>query len=118
MTFGKSLELLAGSDVPFSRLVDDLPEVHLVTRDVRTPWDLKGAVMRHVASVAAPGKLVLLDGVKVVENDRWVLVIPAPDEPLCRIWAEGPTVADAEDLADRYARIVEDVVTQGAEATS
>jgi mannose-1-phosphate guanylyltransferase/phosphomannomutase len=74
--------------------------------------------MRHVASVAGPGRLVLLDGVKVVENDRWALVIPAPDEPLSRIWAEGPSLADAEALADRYARIVEDVVARGAEQTT
>jgi mannose-1-phosphate guanylyltransferase/phosphomannomutase len=86
-----------------------------VTRDVRTPWELKGAVMRHVASVAAPGRLVLLDGVKIVEKDRWALVIPAPDEPVSRIWAEAPTRAEADDLADRYARIVEDVVAEGAE---
>ena len=118
MTFCKALELLATATVPFSQVMDGLPAVNLVTRDVRTPWELKGAVMRHVASVASPGKLVLLDGVKVVENDRWALVIPAPDEPLCRIWAEGPSVTDAEELADRYAQIVEDVVARGAEATN
>jgi mannose-1-phosphate guanylyltransferase / phosphomannomutase len=119
MTFCKALEMLATSaETGFARIVDGLPEVNMVTRDVRTPWELKGAVMRHVASVAAPGKLVLVDGVKIVENDRWALVIPAPDEPLCRIWAEGPTMADAEELADRYARIVEGVVAEGQEATS
>ena len=110
MTFCKALELLATSTKPLARIVDELPPVNLVTRDVRTPWDLKGAVMRQVASTAAPGKLVLLDGVKVVENDRWALVIPAPDEPLCRIWAEAPTMAEAEALADRYAGVVEDIV--------
>ena len=117
MTFCKALEVLETSDQPFARIVDALPEVNLVTRDVRTPWELKGAVMRHVASVAAPGRLVLLDGVKIVENDRWALVIPAPDEPVSRIWAEAPTRAEAEDLADRYARIVEDVVAEGTGPT-
>ena len=118
MTFCKALELLATAGTPFSGIVDGLPEVHMVTRDVRTPWDHKGAVMRHVASVAAPGKLVLLDGVKIVANDRWALVIPAPDEPMCRIWAEAPTLTETEELADRYARIVEDVVAHGEETTS
>jgi mannose-1-phosphate guanylyltransferase/phosphomannomutase len=118
MTFCKALEVLAVAGKPFARIVDALPKVDLVTRDVHTPWALKGAVMRHVASVAGPGRLVLLDGVKVVENDRWALVIPAPDEPLSRIWAEGPSLADAEALADRYARIVEDVVARGAEQTT
>ncbi|HWC14012.1 MAG TPA: sugar phosphate nucleotidyltransferase [Actinomycetota bacterium] len=113
MTFCKALELVAAADRPLSDIVDGLPPVHLVTRDVRTPWDLKGAVMRHVASVAGAGKLVLLDGVKIVENDRWSLVIPAPDEPRCRIWAEAPSVPEAEELAEQVAMIVEEVVAGG-----
>ena len=111
MTFAKALETVASARRKLSEMVDDLPEVHLVQRDVRTPWERKGAVMRNVASMAAPGKLVLLDGVKVVENDRWALVIPLPDEPACRIWAEGPTTADAEALLERWAGVVEDVVS-------
>ena len=118
MTFCKALEILAVANQPFARIVDALPPVHMVTRDVHTPWEMKGAVMRHVASVAAPGRLVLLDGVKIVENDRWALVIPAPDEPSSRIWAEAPTAAEADELADRYALIVEDVVAQEAVPTS
>ena len=118
MTFCKALELLSTSGSPFSRIVDALPDVHLVTRDVRTPWDMKGAVMRHIASIASPGKLVLLDGVKIVENDRWALVIPAPDEPLCKVYAEGPSAADAEALADRYARVVEEIVSDGDSSIS
>ncbi|HEX2196107.1 MAG TPA: sugar phosphate nucleotidyltransferase, partial [Actinomycetota bacterium] len=112
MTFCKALELMATQGRPLSAFVDELPETNVVTLDVPTPWDLKGAVMRHVASEASArgGRLVLLDGVKVVEGDSWALVIPYPDEPLCRIWAEAPTHAEAEALAGRYAALVADVV--------
>ncbi len=115
MTFGKTLELLALQHRPLSAVVDDLPVSHMATRDVATPWQLKGAVMRHIAtatgsSSGAPN-LVLVDGVKVVEAaDRWALVIPYPDEPLCHVWAEAPSQADADRLADSYARAVQDVV--------
>jgi mannose-1-phosphate guanylyltransferase/phosphomannomutase len=112
MTFCKVLELMAAARRPLSEVVDALPETNVVTVDVETPWDLKGAVMRHVASAAGGrnGKLVLLDGVKVVEGDRWALVIPYPDEPLCRVWAEAPTPSEAEALAARYAALVREVV--------
>lgn len=110
MTFCKALEMVATSGRRLSELVDELPVTHVTQRDVPTPWERKGAVMRQVASVAAPGKLVLLDGVKVVESDRWALVIPLPDEPMSRVWAEAPTIDDAEALADRWADIVEEVV--------
>ena len=107
MTFCKTLELLAAAGQPLSKLVDGLPELHVVRREVRTPWAHKGAVMRRIASEAGPGRLILLDGIKVVEKDRWVLVIPFPDDPLCGIWAEAPTKQQAEELADRYAGLVE-----------
>lgn len=115
MTFAKALELVAVAGRPLGEIIDGLPEVHVAKLEVRTPWNQKGAVMRHVASVAAPGRLVLLDGVKVVEEDRWALVIPAPDEPLTRIWAEGPTQEDAAALAERYATVVAEVVAEGTD---
>ncbi len=110
MTFGKALEVVAQAKRPLSALLDELPSTHVARRDVRAPWERKGTVMREIASSAAPGRLLLLDGVKVIEDDRWALVIPYPDEPLCRIWAEAPSVSEAEALADHYARRVTAIV--------
>jgi mannose-1-phosphate guanylyltransferase/phosphomannomutase len=110
MTFAKTLELVALAGRALSEVVDDLPQTFVVSRDVRTPWQSKGAAMRHVASAAVPGRLMLLDGVKVVEEDRWALVIPLADEPACRVWAEAPTLEEAEALADRYVHLVEAAV--------
>ena len=121
MTFGKALEVLALQRRPLSETVDELPEAYVATRDVRTPWQHKGAVMRHVASSAGGAErtanLVLIDGVKVMEAPgRWALVIPHPDQPLCRIWAEAESAQEAEALADRYAGTVQDVVESEAAA--
>jgi mannose-1-phosphate guanylyltransferase / phosphomannomutase len=112
MTFAQALEMVATEGVALADLVDGLPAVHIVRRDVRTPWQLKGAVMRRVASASVPGRLMLLDGVKVVENDRWALVIPHPEEPLCRVWAEARTDAEAEALANRLVQRIEGIVEE------
>jgi mannose-1-phosphate guanylyltransferase/phosphomannomutase len=115
MTFCKALEMVATAGRPLSALLRDLPPVHMVRRDVPTPWHLKGAVMRRVPELAGDGDLVLIDGVKVVHEDRWALVVPYADEPQCRIWAEGPTVAEAAELAERYAAMVRRVVSEGVD---
>lgn len=81
----------------------------MARRDVPAPWTQKGAVMRRLSASAA-GRVQLLDGVKVVEDDRWALVIPLPDEPVCRIWAEAPSDAEADALAERYVAIVRSAV--------
>ena len=114
MTFAKLLELVAAAGRPLSEIIEDLPMVHVATRDVPTPWHQKGAVMRNVALSAPSERLTLVDGVKVAEDDGWALVIPLPDEPLCRVWAEGPTEARAEEIADRFAAIVYEVTHREA----
>jgi mannose-1-phosphate guanylyltransferase/phosphomannomutase len=116
MTFCKTLELIAHANRPLSEAIDDLPEVHVAKRDVETPWNMKGAVMRRLAADAS-GRLVLIDGVKVVEDDSWALVIPYPDAPLCGVWAEAQSADQAEELADEYVRRVEKVVASGPEET-
>jgi mannose-1-phosphate guanylyltransferase / phosphomannomutase len=112
LTFGKALELVATSVRPLGDLVDDLPQAQVVRREVRTPWQLKGAVMRRIASLSIPGRLMLLDGVKVIEPDRWALVIPHPEEPLCVVWAEAGTAEESAALASAYVRRVESIVAE------
>ena len=47
--------------------------------------------------------LVLVDGVKVLEDDGWALVLPDPEEPLTHVWAEAPSEAEAEARANEHA---------------
>ena len=117
MTFGKALELIAAAHKPLADIVDELPPTHVARRSVRTPWQLKGTVMRELAAghgVTDPSsRLVLIDGVKVLTGDRWVLVAPYPDEPSCGVWAEAADAAASEELADEYAARVEEIVAAG-----
>jgi mannose-1-phosphate guanylyltransferase / phosphomannomutase len=114
MTFAKALELVATAGRPLFEVVDELPPRFVVGRDVPTPWRSKGAVMRWLASWARTEKpharVVLVDGVKMIEGDRWALVIPHPDEPSCRIWVEGRSFEDAEAMSSFYAGVVEKAV--------
>jgi mannose-1-phosphate guanylyltransferase/phosphomannomutase len=114
MTFAKALEMVSVSGNTLADTVDDLPETHVATRSISTPWHQKGAVMRSVASSVTPDRLILVDGVKVFEPDGWALVIPLPDEPNCRVWAESGSRKAAEALADRYAALVYEVIQEAA----
>ena len=66
-----------------------LPETHIVRREVPTPFEQKGLVMRTLVEQADPAELVLLDGLKTIDANGWTLVLPDPDAPLTRILAEG-----------------------------
>ena len=60
-------------------------------RDVPTPWAHKGLVMRAVLEAAGDRPVDTTDGVRVVEDDGWALVLPDPAEAVTRLWAEAST---------------------------
>jgi mannose-1-phosphate guanylyltransferase/phosphomannomutase len=117
-SFVKALEMIASLGEPLSVVVDRLPEPAMARREVRTPWQTKGAVMRKVSTDPGGGRLQLLDGVKVSFADSWVLVLPLADEPICRVVAEAPTKEEADALADRYAQLVAAVVSESRKSAS
>ena len=97
--FAFTLELVSLRVGRISEVVDTLPQTHVVRETVHTPWEQKGAVMRALVERADPARLVLVDGVKRLTDDGWVLVLPDPEEPVCHIWAE----AASDVTARRYA---------------
>jgi mannose-1-phosphate guanylyltransferase/phosphomannomutase len=102
----KLLELLARSGQQLSKLVEGVPEVHVAHESVVTPWEEKGALMRVLVERLKDRDLVLVDGVKVLHDNGWALILPDPEQPLTHVWAEGSDEAEARGLAQEYARRV------------
>jgi mannose-1-phosphate guanylyltransferase/phosphomannomutase len=102
----KMLELLAGADVALSTVLDAIPRIHVAHEQVVTPWEQKGLVMRSLVEMNKDRDLVLIDGVKVMHDDSWVLALPDPEEPITHFWAESTTDSAARRLAQEYARRV------------
>lgn len=109
-TFVTMLDMLATAGRPLSEIVDGLPEVHIVTREVVTPWEQKGAVMRVLVEQSKNHDIDLVDGVRIHHPDGWALVLPDPDDPVTRVTAESVDKAGAERLADEYVRRIEQIV--------
>lgn len=102
--FVKMLDLLARTDRRLSTVVDGLPKVHIAHETLVTPWEAKGTVMRSLVEHVKGVELVLIDGVKVIHPDGWVLALPDPEEPITHVWAEAATDADARKRAQEYGR--------------
>jgi mannose-1-phosphate guanylyltransferase/phosphomannomutase len=105
--FCRLLEFLSTGDRDLGALCASLPRPHVVHRAVRTPWEQKGAVMRHVTQAADGDRTVDTEGLKVFHGDDWALVVPDPEDPITHVWAEGASRHDSEAWADRYAGLVE-----------
>ena len=100
----KMLELLALEGVPLSKVVADLPRVHIAHESVVTPWEQKGTVMRSLVELSKDREVDLVDGVKVHHDGGWALALPDPEEPVTHVWAEGDSDTSARRLAQEYAR--------------
>jgi mannose-1-phosphate guanylyltransferase/phosphomannomutase len=60
--------------------------------------------MREMVERNDDRPLDLIDGVKVLLDNGWVLVVPDPEEPATLVTAEAPTESEAVARAQEYAR--------------
>ncbi|MGH9158037.1 MAG: sugar phosphate nucleotidyltransferase [Acidimicrobiales bacterium] len=104
------LAMLATTGLRLSKLAAASPPVHIAHERVVTPWEQKGMVMRTLVGRIKGRELVLVDGVKVLHDDGWALVLPDPEEPYTHIWAEGPSEREARNLSQEYARRIRQVL--------
>jgi mannose-1-phosphate guanylyltransferase / phosphomannomutase len=105
--FTRILGLVARTRLTLSQIDARIPAAHLLRRSVPTPWTAKGSVMRAVVEAAAGRPLDTTDGVRVTDQDGWVLVLPDPAEAVTHLWAEGPDDDAAQALLDEWAAVVE-----------
>lgn len=103
MTFAKLLEMLAGTGETLSKMVSELPSYHIMSRQVVTSWEAKGAVMRQLLETHQSDGVDSTDGMKVAwAPNRWVLVLPDLEEPVLHLYAEGSDEGDCKEILDRY----------------
>jgi mannose-1-phosphate guanylyltransferase/phosphomannomutase len=108
MATAKLLEFLALQQTSLAEVVSGLPAFHVVHREVSCPWEAKGTVMRLLNQQYKDRRADLIDGIKILLGEgEWVLVLPDPDFAKFHIYSEARTEGEAQDLADRYVRIVQ-----------
>lgn len=108
MAIARLLEYLAVQGETLSTVAAHLPAFHMAVRTVPCPWEAKGKVMRQLNEQFKDYRSDSLDGVKVfLQEDEWVLVLPDPDNPRFYLYAEAPTEKLAQDLAEKYSRVVQ-----------
>jgi mannose-1-phosphate guanylyltransferase/phosphomannomutase len=98
------MSLLGQRTDSLAELVDAMPAMPILHDEVATPMEQKGLIMRTLMEqeAEADADLVLVDGIKVVTGDGWVLVVPDPEDPVTHIWAEGADLPASSALASAY----------------
>lgn len=107
----KVMDYTARHDTSLSELLGEIPMFYMDRREVQVPWEAKGKVIRRLIQDPPSSRLELLDGVKIFHQDGWALVLPDPDEPMCRVFSEGSTMEIAESLTEMYIKKIGEITS-------
>ncbi len=107
IALAKLLEFLATQKTRLSEVIASLPPYFMAQQEVSCPWETKGTVMRLLNEQYKDHRADLIDGIKILLGEEWVLVLPDPDRPVFHIYTESSSMSQAKALADKYARIIE-----------
>ena len=69
---------------------------------VTCPVEAKGMVMRRLMEEMKGQKLELIDGIKVLMDDGWALILPDAEKGLFKVVSEGSSRAKADELTGLY----------------
>jgi mannose-1-phosphate guanylyltransferase / phosphomannomutase len=104
LAIGRLLEWMAKERLTDQEVLDRLPSACTATRTVPCPWEAKGRIMRRLLEEHVDSAVDLVDGLRIQRPEGWALLVPDPDEPVYRVYAEADDRAQAEALAERYTR--------------
>lgn len=109
MSFALMLELMAEENVSSAELFDRLPKYYLVKTKVelKPGYDVNALYSKLISMYQGKGKILTIDGVKVITNDYWFLVRKSGTEPVIRILVEAKDEEKANNLAQELKSIVE-----------
>mgnify|MGYP000681000515 CR=1 FL=1 len=105
MASAAMLEVMAAKERTLSELVKEVPSYALVKTKVRCE---KKDIIERLKEKIQEGRCDYTDGIKVYTEDGWVLMRPSGTEPILRIYAEGKSEKEAQQLISRYRSLVEE----------
>jgi mannose-1-phosphate guanylyltransferase/phosphomannomutase len=106
-TIAKSLEMVAASGVPLSRVLDETPSRTFLQTRVPCIWEMKGGIMRKMSEDSLDREATFIDGIKVHFGEDWALVLPDQYQPHVHIVAEAKDGKVAQKLLEDYRKKVE-----------
>ncbi len=99
--FVRIIDYMAFRGTSLARIVDSIPDFHIIKKDVKCSWSAKGKVIRAIIEENS-NSVETIEGVKVVGDKGWVLVLPDAEKPVCRVIGEGYTQEFAHELTDIF----------------
>ncbi|ACL76288.1 mannose-1-phosphate guanyltransferase [Ruminiclostridium cellulolyticum] len=99
--FIRIIDYMVFSNISLADIVDLIPDFHIIKKEVKCSWSEKGKVIRTIIEENSDS-VETIEGVKVVGDKGWVLVLPDAEKPVCKVIGEGLTQEFAHELTDIF----------------
>jgi mannose-1-phosphate guanylyltransferase/phosphomannomutase len=98
----KIMALLAKTGKKLSQVSGDWDRLYMAEKDVACPFSKRGQVMRSLMAHSEKSARIIVDGVRISEDDGWVLIRPDRKKAQFYILAESYSEETAKDLVKEY----------------
>ncbi|HOD13549.1 MAG TPA: sugar phosphate nucleotidyltransferase [Spirochaetota bacterium] len=100
--FLRVLEFLSLENASLREIKPQLPKGNIIHTSIYCTAEEKAAVMRLLTSDADQKKCDLIDGIRINEENAWVLALPDASNPLVHLFGEGTTIAERDAIVEEY----------------
>ncbi len=99
MTSALIVEIMSSENKMLSELVRELPVYHTEKQKLKIPIEKMNSLAEKLLTLTKDQERITIDGIKLIQDEGWILLRPSGTEPLYRIFAEGKTVEIAKKLS-------------------
>ncbi len=103
----KIMELMAKAKKRFGELREEMDKFYWIKEVLPCDWSKKGQVMRELSRSTEKFNRELIDGVRILLDDSWVLVAPDRRKANLHIYVESKDRSKAEKLFKEYEQKIE-----------
>jgi len=96
------LQFLAEEEMSLQQVVEQLPMFHMHTEVVSCPVRAKGRVMRRLMQDMRGEELQLIDGIKILTDNGWALILPDAERAQFKIVVQGNSPEMLQQMTQTY----------------
>lgn len=102
ITFLRLIEYLTLEKKELCELKENFPKTNITRTAIQCSIEEKAAIMGMLSTEAEGKSVELIDGVKIITNNSWILLMPDASQPLIHVYAEGDSIKERDRLINSY----------------
>lgn len=113
ITFLLILEYLLREEKTLHEIRKTLPDSSVIQVQIECNQQDKAAIMRELIESPTDDKVELHDGIRIIRDSCWILVLPDATQPHIHLYAEADTVPERDSIIAEFSRRIKNIRNTG-----